>query len=213
MVEPPRWKRLQKERPIFIHYRIQKLAWEPQIDIPNQRPSGPASRASATDSFSCHVLPPAQGFGLNICQPLGYFLRRLIGRWGIRQQAGWSFKRTCAVPHKDPCERGSEALGVGGQGGKSQGKRSEAGMPSGWKDPSKTRGCTRQDRPVSVPSCTWPRTITAGLRSRAPPVLPHQLLASASRTQLFLPSSEKPSSPTSSGLHCCLLPPLESKSS
>lgn len=27
LAEPPRWERLQKERPIFIHYHIQELGW------------------------------------------------------------------------------------------------------------------------------------------------------------------------------------------
>ena len=62
LVEPPRWKRRQKERPIFIHYHIQKLDWEPQIGVSNEHPSGPASWAPAADLSSCHVLPPALGF-------------------------------------------------------------------------------------------------------------------------------------------------------
>ena len=62
LVEPPRWKRRQKERPIFIHYHIQKLDWEPQIGFSNEHPSGPASWVPAADLSSCHVLPPALGF-------------------------------------------------------------------------------------------------------------------------------------------------------
>ena len=109
---------MQKERPIFIHYHIQKLDWEPQIDVSNEHPSGPASWAPAADPSSCHILPPALGFGSNICQPLGYFLKRL----SIGQPAGWSFKRTHAIPDKNPSECGSEALRVGGRGGEELGQ-------------------------------------------------------------------------------------------
>ena len=82
MAEPPRWERRQEERPVFIHYHNQRLDGEPQTDVSNEHPSGPASWAPAADPSSCHILPPALGFGSNICQPLGYFLKRSTGRQG-----------------------------------------------------------------------------------------------------------------------------------
>lgn len=126
---------------------------------------------------------------------------------GIGQPAEWSFKRTRTVPDKNPSECGSGALGVGGGAGKSQREHDEGGVPSSWKDPSNLRVCTGRAVSVSAQSCAWPwSTSAAGLRNRARPEPPRQLSASASHSQLFLPSSKKPFSPTSSSLLCCLLP-------
>lgn len=122
MIELPKWNKLQKERPIFIHYHIQKLGWGATNRHFQREPSGPASPAHAADSSfpSRHVLlPPATEFGSNICQPLRVYPEATNGKVGGGVPQIWGTRCSPATPTpglsaEPPCVVRGLPLGVAG---------------------------------------------------------------------------------------------------
>lgn len=125
MIELPKWNKLQKERPIFIHYHIQKLGWGATNRHFQREPSGPASPAHAADSSfpSRHVLlPPATEFGSNICQPLRVYPEATNGKVGGGVPQIWGTRCSPATPTpglsaEPPCVVRGLPLGVAGRRG------------------------------------------------------------------------------------------------
>lgn len=102
----------RKDQYLFI-VTFGNLDAEPQIDAAHGSPSGPGPRAEAAESsFVAHLAASPLGFGLTICQLLGYPPGRFMGRRGIDKDVS---TRPSAEPPSVRC-RDSPPLGAGGGG-------------------------------------------------------------------------------------------------
>lgn len=140
---------------------------------------------------ACHVLlPPALGFGSNICLPLGYFLMQIVGSWGVQQRSGCSFKKTDAVLDKDPSEHGASARLRGSptswSGRVGAGRWSEGTVLSGVR-PRKAQAALGRPRLLPPLLCPAPWPVSARLRVSAQPTLFHHKLLAPAFTRPALP--------------------------